>query len=308
MEDLTSTQLILLALLVSFVTSIATGIVTVTLLDQAPPGITQTINRVVERTVEKVVPGQAASVITKETTIVIKEENLIIDAVEKNSKSVVRIGLVASVSKEVQGSATDVVSEGLEYGETLGIGVVVSNDGSIITDALNLSTAEEYLIKTQSGRIHVVHLENIDSESGLAFLKVVTKENEEVSPKFIKPSFGNAGDLRLGQTVIAIGGLNENSVLTGIVSKLNKKIVSTVSDTEGGDVDEEPTTTETEVLDRVLSNLAFSSDYSGGPLLDVDGFLLGINIKRKDGDFSIPISVVLDIISKKLENTEKSEN
>jgi len=92
-ERLTKMQIVLLTLLVSFVTSIATGIVTVTLMDQAPPAITQTINRVVERTVEKVVPdkSQGANVITKEVTVVVKEDDLITDSIEKNSKSVVRI-------------------------------------------------------------------------------------------------------------------------------------------------------------------------------------------------------------------------
>src|SRR3989338_8034713 len=93
MEQLTKQQIVLVTLLVSFVTSIATGIVTVALMDQAPPGVTQTINRVVERTIEKVVPAptqQTASVITKET-IVVKEDALVVEAVAKNTKSVVSI-------------------------------------------------------------------------------------------------------------------------------------------------------------------------------------------------------------------------
>src|SRR6185436_15876866 len=92
LNDLNKNQIVLLTLLVSFVTSIATGIVTVALMDQAPPGVTQTINRVVEHTIERVVsaPAQTASVITKET-VVLKEDDLVVAAIEKNASSLVRI-------------------------------------------------------------------------------------------------------------------------------------------------------------------------------------------------------------------------
>ena len=85
-EHLTKMQIVLLTLLVSSVTSIATGIITVTLMNQVPPAVTQTLNRVVERTVERVVPdkSQGASVITKEVTIVVKEDDLITDSIGKN--------------------------------------------------------------------------------------------------------------------------------------------------------------------------------------------------------------------------------
>ena len=84
-EELSKSQIILLTLLVSFITSIATGIVTVSLMDQAPPIIAQTVNRVIERTVETVVPkGQTAStVVTQEKTVIVKETDLISQAVKK---------------------------------------------------------------------------------------------------------------------------------------------------------------------------------------------------------------------------------
>ncbi len=55
MNDLNKSQLILLALLISFVTSIATGISAVTLMQQAPTSFTTPINRIVRQTIEKVV-------------------------------------------------------------------------------------------------------------------------------------------------------------------------------------------------------------------------------------------------------------
>lgn len=57
-QDLNKSQLILLALLISFVTSIASAIATVSLMEQVPPPVTQTINRVIQNTIEKVVPSE----------------------------------------------------------------------------------------------------------------------------------------------------------------------------------------------------------------------------------------------------------
>ena len=89
LEHLTKHQIVLLTLLVSFVTSIATGIVTVSLVNQAPPSVTRTINQIVEHTVERVVPatqgaGTAASkpqTLVTEKTIVVKDDDLAAQAV-----------------------------------------------------------------------------------------------------------------------------------------------------------------------------------------------------------------------------------
>src|SRR3989344_6016767 len=94
MQDLNKNQIVLLVLLVSFVTSIATGIITTSLLQEAPLEVTRNINRIVEKTVETVtIPGTVVSSPREKevTTVIVKEEDLIIDSINKNIKSVVRI-------------------------------------------------------------------------------------------------------------------------------------------------------------------------------------------------------------------------
>ena len=78
MESLTKTQIVLLVLLVSFVTSLATGIVTVTLVNQAPQPVTHTINKVVE----KLVPREFT---VKEKTVVFSNEE---KSCENNKKRI----------------------------------------------------------------------------------------------------------------------------------------------------------------------------------------------------------------------------
>src|SRR3989337_2996687 len=99
MEELSKSQIVLLTLLISFVTSIATGIVTVSLMDQAPPVIAQTVNRVIEHTIETVAsstpaksqPAAASTIVTQEKTVIVQESNLISQAVAKIEPSIVRV-------------------------------------------------------------------------------------------------------------------------------------------------------------------------------------------------------------------------
>lgn len=60
-KDLNKAQLLLLALLVSFITSVATGITVVALMDQAPKSVSTPINRIVKQTVERIVPVEQPS-------------------------------------------------------------------------------------------------------------------------------------------------------------------------------------------------------------------------------------------------------
>ena len=121
MEDLTKTQIILLTLLISFVTSIATGIITTSLLAEAPASVTQTINRVVEHTIEKVTPTTGGSN-TKETTI-INEDDAVTSAISKATPAVVRI-------------KSPIAPDGSQ--EFYGLGVIVSKSGLVLSDKHNL--------------------------------------------------------------------------------------------------------------------------------------------------------------------------
>ena len=84
-KDLNKPQLILLAVLLSFVTSIATGITTVTLMQQAPASFTAPVNRVIRQTVEKIQQVEGKTTVQ---TVVVKEEDLVVDAIAKNKSAV----------------------------------------------------------------------------------------------------------------------------------------------------------------------------------------------------------------------------
>src|ERR1035437_2967942 len=118
-KELNKSQLILLAVLLSFITSIATGITTVTLMQQAPKSITVPVNRIVQQTVDKIEQVEGKTITQ---TVVIKEEDLVVGAIAQNQSA------VFSVTKEVQ-NADSTTSE-----VSAGRGFAVSNDGTIVVD------------------------------------------------------------------------------------------------------------------------------------------------------------------------------
>ena len=287
MEDLTKTQLILLALLVSFVTSMATGIVAVTLMEQAPEPLVQTINRVVERTVETVreaIPvadkTQRQSVVTKETTIVVKEEDLITSTIAKNATTLVRLSAPGGLNSDE---------------EFVGLGVVVGDAGTVATDAALVSPTSRTLQATfTDGTSYAVIALPDTGDSRIAFLKLVgTTTSAEGVPtadrKFPTAVFADASALKLGQTVIALGGERRTAVAIGIISAL-------VHGTRGGDVHErEDTSSEIEAssteessrIRRILAletTLAVPHVLPGTPIFNIFGELVALALSTPDPD------------------------
>ena len=201
-EHLSKHQIVLLAFLVSFVSSIVTGIVTVTLLGQAPPGVTKTINQIVERTVQTGVPstqGAAATTVTQKT-VVVKDDDLTAQSIASVQKSIVRI-----------------VGKGDD--QLIARGVIISNKGSAITDsgALNASAFNEFEAIMPGGERVALTLPKAHGTSTplmLVSLAVGT------STDFAPASIANESKLALGQSVIRIGGTGTDIAGAGIVAAL----------------------------------------------------------------------------------------
>lgn len=100
LKHLTNYQLVLLVLLVSFVTSIATGITTVYLLQQSPT-VSSVINQVIQRTVETVTVPAGDTIKPKNQVVFIKESDLVPVVVENIKKALVTVSSICEVSDEV---------------------------------------------------------------------------------------------------------------------------------------------------------------------------------------------------------------
>lgn len=208
LEHLTKHQIVLLTLLVSFVTSIATGIVTVSLVNQAPPGVTRTINQIVEHTVERVVPatqGASAGVAGTQTqtvtekTVVVKDDDLAAQSIAKMQKSLVRI-----------------VAKGGDL--LISRGVMVTAQGAAFADreALQASGYRQFEAILSDGKRYPATLRSAARGQALAVIDVVVG----TSTGFVPAPLAEQTKVQLGQSVIRIGGGGSDTVSTGVIASL----------------------------------------------------------------------------------------
>ncbi len=166
-----------------------------------------------------------------------------------------------------------------------GTGFIVSPDGMILTNKhVVAEEGAQYTVLTNEGRKYSAKILARDPYYDLALLKIENQENEK-EKTFSVVEFGDSTNLQIGQTVIAIGnalGEFENTVSVGVVSGLGRTITAT-----GGGM--------TEVLEDIIqTDAAINLGNSGGPLLNLAGEVIGVNVaKALSGEniaFAIPIN------------------
>ncbi|MFN3192641.1 MAG: S1C family serine protease [Aureliella sp.] len=166
-----------------------------------------------------------------------------------------------------------------------GSGFVWDSDGHIVTNYHVIGDASSYEVVffDQSG--YKADLVGVSPSHDLAVLRIQAPQN------LLRPVMvGESSDLRVGQSVFAIGnpfGLNQ-TLTTGIVSAKSRRIKSP----NGATID-----------DVIQIDAAINPGNSGGPLLDSAGRLVGVNtaIYSPSGasagvGFSIPVDIVNQVV------------
>lgn len=205
---LNTQQIILLCLLVSFVTSIATGITTVSLMQQSPEPVTQTINRVIERTVETVASqdpiDQIKSVITQNPapskvveTVVVNQEDQAINAVTKNQDSIARVHTPN------------------RNAEFVTLGIVLNSAGDIAVDKRLINRFQNYTVKYGS-RSFTAKYKSGSETTDFLILSIQDENPNDFTPA----TFGDSGSLKLAQSIISLSGSVSTSVSNGSITSL----------------------------------------------------------------------------------------
>lgn len=205
-------------------------------------------------------------------------ENLIVDAVEKVSKSVVNIASV----RMVQDQLFRVFPV-----EGVGSGIIVDGKGFILTNNHVVDEAQKLRITLKDGNVFNGVVVGTDEVTDLAVVRVDSKE----ALPFAR--LGNSDQLKIGEIVIAIGnpfGLTGGPTVTaGIVSALNRSLQF-----------------ESGALELIQTDAAINPGNSGGPLVNTNGEVIGINTAKmpyaQGIGFAVPVNTARVIMKDLMES------
>lgn len=166
-----------------------------------------------------------------------------------------------------------------------GSGIILSENGYIITNAHVVSGGEQYEVVLQNGDSYDATLIGADNQSDLALLKM-----QKPPEGLVAATFGNSDELEVGEMVVAIGnpgGLALASTQTvGYISAVKRTITTELGYT----------------MVCIQADAAINPGNSGGPLINTYGQVVGITSSKlvEDGyegiGFSIPINTALPIL------------
>ncbi len=164
--------------------------------------------------------------------------------------------------------------------KALGSGVLVSNDGYIVTNNHVVGGADDIEVRLSDERVFPARIIGTDPKSDVAIIKI----DAEGLPGI---RVGDSSNLRIGSFVLAVGnpfGL-EQTVTMGIISAVGRSGLG-ITDYEN----------------FIQTDAAINPGNSGGALVNMDGELIGINtaiLSRTGGSvgigFAIPVNVVMNI-------------
>jgi serine protease Do len=171
---------------------------------------------------------------------------------------------------------------------SLGTGVIIDEQGHVLTNEHVLAGATEIRVALSDGREFEGELIGADPETDLAVVRIMADEELPRAP------LGHSNDLMIGETVIAIGnpfGLG-HSVTTGVLSAINRSIM----------------TDENEYHGFVQTDASINPGNSGGPLLNIEGDVIGINtaiFREAEGiGFAIPVDRARAIAAELIQHGE----
>ncbi len=172
-----------------------------------------------------------------------------------------------------------------------GSGVIVSDDGYIVTNNHVIDNADELKVTLHNNQKYTAKLIGTDKNTDLALLKI-----DASGLDFLK--YGDSDDLMIGEWVLAVGNpFNLNSTVTAGIVSAKARNIGILADQS-----------QLQIESFIQTDAAVNPGNSGGALVDLKGELIGINtaIATKTGSyqgysFAVPVTLVQKVMDDLLE-------
>jgi serine protease Do len=228
----------------------------------------------------------------------VSNESQLIEGIAKNvGQSVVSIDV-----KGQDNSATDFFGFAQpQTTESAGTGFIISADGIIVTNRHVVPAGTTSVSVTLSDGTHFDNVQVLGrtsdaSSQDIAFLKINDLNGKTVTPV----ALGDSSAMKVGDKVIAIGnalGQFQNTVTSGIISGFGRDV--TAGDQSGLQASENLT-------DLFQTDAAINEGNSGGPLVNINGEVIGINTAiasdAQNIGFAQPVNDLKGLIASVLNN------
>jgi S1-C subfamily serine protease len=193
---------------------------------------------------------------------------------------------VADVVEAVSPAVVNIIctSNGYIPSSSSGSGFIINKEGFIVTNAhvIGNGDADAIIVTMKSGMKRRASLHAMDISSDLALIKLEDVEGGEDLP--VAP-LGQSATVRAGEFVIAIGSpmLLQNSASLGIISATARHASELgISNNRS---------------EYLQTDAAVNVGNSGGPLVNLNGEVIGINTLKVKGTDGISLAIPIDIAS-----------
>ena len=199
--------------------------------------------------------------------------------------------IASKVGPSVVEVTTEAVTTNAFFGQYVqsgaGSGVIITEDGYIITNNHVVSGASQVTVRTSDGTEYPATVVGADSKTDIAVLKI---EATGLTPAVV----GDSDSLQVGEFTLAVGNpLGElgGTVTDGIISALDREV-----------------TVENQTMNLLQTNAAVSPGNSGGGLFNERGELIGIVNAKSSGQnaeglgFAIPVNTAIQVAEELINN------
>jgi S1-C subfamily serine protease len=236
--------------------------------------------------------------LSEQKKIVSSESQLISSIADEVGPSVVSVN-VTGVSDVSSQDSFFGFSQPQQQVRSAGTGMIITSDGIILTNRHVVPDGTQNVSVTLSDGTELTDVEvlgrtNESDSLDVAFLKIKDTKGKKLTPVTI----GDSSKVEVGDTVVAIGnalGQFQNTVTSGIISGYGRQVVA--SDASGSS---------SENLDDLFqTDAAINEGNSGGPLVNMNGQVIGLNTAiagdAQNIGFAIPMNNMTGLIKQVIE-------